>query len=389
MNKTKKGIMILLTVALFTILVEYGLIFRYVYDDVMKEIPIRHLTIGIFGGLFIVFSILFHILLRFIKNHNRFLGVMFVLWGGLVLSIPLLTMDRLMMIGPITKVNTYSLYMTYVIAGLTGLQGIFASGAVMTLLRAIRADADEGFGLYGMSGVAVLSASFAAVFAAPEMISYEAVFFMLAFGLMAAGFVAERISFQISYTNRMSKNDLPDVIAGFLSIVVLSLLVFGMNVYYPEVLKLSRTAVLLQSGVMTVMVVAMVYFLERLVQNDVRIKVTVAVLAVLLCLAAGLYPGAATTLMGIGLTAATAVICQRRARGSVSAVIEAMGMSASVLTGYGLAHFITVNFGTYIHFTDRRNYYLPDEALFYGAALLMVSVVIMTLWSANKHKKTN
>ncbi len=105
----------------YAIMIQFFMLQTFVYDSMMKEIPITGLMLTSYLILFSVSLIAFHFIeKKFILNR----GLMISVWGMLIFLMGYLSVDNFLLIMPITKINTHSLNLTYTLAGLGALCAI-------------------------------------------------------------------------------------------------------------------------------------------------------------------------------------------------------------------------------------------------------------------------
>ncbi len=376
--KNKEGVAIFAT--RFALVIEFFLLGRYVYDVIMKEIPVASMAIPGFFLCFVIGYLLFGFFADTYKSRGTLSGICLMFWGLLVLLIPFLSIDRTILLMPVAKINSHSLYLTYVMAGLGSLIGIFAGGFFRSF-GAFTIAQDRNYPMY--SGTAIIGALIVQALT-PVLFSYEVVFYLAAVILFYAGISldsSESLTPRSGSSQGATPMNIPISLAKGLLLASIAMVGAFLRDFLSLQLNYGEWSLLFVVGVPLVLSLITVPVLRNngFSQGDLLAPLTSIYLGALL-LTAFIPVGFITVLsliLAVSSVFSVGFTVQQAERSTLSLCIKI----GSILGGYYLGGWIVTNFGELVQFTSKRFYYIPPQALFLGAALLALPVVI-GLWVA-------
>ncbi len=387
----KKKIGILNFVCIFALVVEFSLLFEFVYDQVMKEIPIRDLTVYVFIALFIVSSLCFDFVLRKRKKIGKFLGINLVLWGGLIILIPVFSVDTFLMLSPITKINSHSLNLTYTLAGLGALIGITASGATAALWRLNKYNENNGEINLGMIGVSAFITGAIIYVVTPNFVTYEIVFYAVGILLFVGGTLAEGIDkhdYNIDENSLKSEKMLSGnrVVRGLLTLAI-TITFVSLKDYLTlnlELTKVSMVVVVIMSGI----VVLSVFKNRRIFeQNKLNALIATGFCIVGLVVVTVLGSKVAMIVELFIIAGAFASIIVSMPKSNMNYIYKInLEFMIPILLGYYISNRLSVSYGEFVEFTSKRFYYIPSTAMLFVSVGIGALVSIYLVVNAKKNK---
>ncbi len=391
--KNKEGFAIFAT--RFALVVEFFLLGRYVYDVIMKEILVAPMAVPGFFLLFVLGYLLFGLFADKYRSSGTLSGICLMFWGFLVVLIPFLSIDRTILLMPVIKINSHSLYLTYIMAGLGALTGVFAGGFFRSF-GAFTIAQDRNYPLY--SGAALVSALTLQALA-PTVISYEVIFYAAAGLLFLSGISLDKakpltpqsssIQAQGGTVITSKERIVPSVLSTSLGkgILLASLTLVGASLreYLSLQLGYGSWSLLLILGLPLVITLLVVPFLRNGGFTEKDLVAPFTTLYLLSLMVSFLFSTSVITVIFLGVAVfaifAVAFTVQQRERSTVSLLIKIGG----IFGGYYLGGWVVTTFGELVQFTSKRFYYIPPREVFLAGALIALPVVV-GLWIARRKR---
>ncbi len=301
-------------ITLVALFVQFFLLQPFIYESMMKELATNSLMWSVFVGIFILATLVYQKLLT--KHVKTTMSIMFVLWGILMFLMAFLSVDRFVMLMPLTKINSPSLYLTYTLAGLSALSAI----PLAYILKYI------GFTKSKYSNKANITSGLTAVLiislAAPMFVSYRFVFYVMGILLMGLGIYSEK----------------------------------HLEITVESVAKQQMDKTLLLGGTTLVCAYLITLLPDYLFYN----------------IGVGDFTLVATLLIVVGLIS---VSYPKFSLKQLSSVVTTLAVIIPGYVGYQLALLANSSLGELVKYTDRRFYYIPTHLLIMFGVIILVGLI--------------
>ncbi len=301
-------------ITLVALFVQFFLLQPFIYVSMMKELTTNGLMWSVFVGIFIIATLVYQKLLT--KHVKTTMSIMFVLWGILMFLMAFLSVDRFLMLMPLTKINTPSLYLTYTLAGLSALSAI----PLAYIFKYI------GFTKSKYSNKSIILISLIAILiillAILYVIGFRIVFYVMGMLLMGLGYYSEK----------------------------------HLEITVEPVAKQQMDKTLLLGGT-TLFCAYLTTLLPAYFRYNIGLNFVVMNLIVLLVIYASYYNFSLKRL---------------------SSVVTTLSVIIPGYVGYQLALLVNSNLGVLVEYTSRRFYYIPTHLIVMFGLVILIGLISLS-----------